>query len=68
MPNRVTPEFYWSEAERLLRLAFIAKDGAIRVELLEMASRFRQMSTQLRGEQADLANANFPEIEESEIA
>ena len=45
MVERINPEFYWSEAERLLRLAVATKDGTTR---LEMAARFRHMAAQIR--------------------
>ena len=58
MAERIAPEFYWSEAERLLQLAAATIDRVTRLELLEMAARFREAAAQLHGEHAQAANTH----------
>ena len=56
---RVTPEFYRKEVVRLLELAYNAREAQTRVELLEMASRFRAMAAHLEGsDHPSAANSN----------
>lgn len=56
---RVTPEFYRKEVVRLLELAYNTRDAQTRIELLEMASRFREMAAHLEGwDYPDVANIN----------
>jgi len=53
------PEFYWSEAERLLRMASATVDRRARVKLLELALLYRQMATDLESRDDPRAvNAN----------
>jgi hypothetical protein len=61
MASRITPEFCWAEAERLLRLAISSTDRASRSELLEIAAQYRQMAADLQSERADAANSNVIE-------
>ena len=42
MPERITPEFYCREADRLLRLAALERIPQARLKLLEMAANFRE--------------------------
>ena len=58
MASRITPEFCWAEADRLLRLAISSTDRASRSELFGIAARYRQMAADLRSERADAANSN----------
>lgn len=56
---RITPEFYRKEVVRLLELAYNAREAQTRVELLEMASRFREMAAHLEGsDHPSAANSN----------
>jgi hypothetical protein len=68
MAERVTPEFYWSEAERLLQLAATTVDRITRIELLEVAARFREAAAQLHGKHAQAANTNEAVGDGSETA
>lgn len=58
MTDRVTPEFYGSEAERLLQLACATTDRPARIRLLEMAARYREIAAELHGKHAPAANSN----------
>lgn len=55
MVSKITPEFCWSEAERLTKLAILAIDRGSRNELLQIAAHYRQLAAQLLSE---LANTN----------
>lgn len=63
MVSRITPEFCWSEAERLVRLAVVSIDRSSRDQLLEIAVHYRQMAAQLHKAQAEVANSNESEGE-----
>ena len=58
MTSRITPEFCWAEAERLLRLAVSAIDRDSRSQLLEIAAHYRQMAAELQSDRSDAAHSN----------
>ena len=47
MARRVRSEFYWRQAAQLLKLAASVANTGVRIELLEMAARFRQVAKDL---------------------
>ena len=57
MVDDISPAFYRSEAERLINLAAATFDRVTRIELLEMAARFRQMAAELERESDETAAA-----------
>ena len=58
MTSRITPEFCWAEADRLLRLAISSIDRDSRSQLLEIAAQYRQMAAELQSDRSDAANSN----------
>ena len=58
MASRITPEFCWAEAERLLRLAVSSIDRDSRSQLLDIAAHYRDLAAHLKREGADAANFN----------
>jgi len=58
MAWRITPEYCWSEAERLLELAVSAIDRASRSQLLEIAAHYRHMAARLQSERADTPHSD----------
>ena len=61
MTARITPEFCWAEADRLLRLAVAAIDRNSRSQLLDIAAQYRQMAAELRSDRSEAANSNASE-------
>lgn len=57
MASRITPEFCWAEAERLLRLAISSIDRESRSQLLDIAAHYREMAEHLQGERTDAAGS-----------
>ena len=58
LASRITPEYCWSEAERLLGLAVSAIDRASRAQLLEIAADYRHMAARLQSERADTPHSD----------
>lgn len=65
MTDRIAPEFYWSEAERLLQLASATIDRPTRIRLLEMAAHYREVAADLHAKHAPAANSNNNPVSES---
>jgi hypothetical protein len=56
MAPRITPEFFASEAKRLLQLASLTIDHESRMNLVELANRYQRMAANLERERAEAAN------------
>ena len=65
MSDRIAPEFYWSEAERLLQLASATSDRPTRIRLLEIAAHYREVAADRHAKHVRAANSNGDPISES---